>query len=152
MKTLIVVIFMCFAGMVAAQPTEVRVKPLKDYYYTGSLPLQEDVNCYVLSSRKDFKKFFGETTRPDTPDFSKELMLVLLMPSTKRDAKLDFDRISMKAGQFIEVYCKVRYGKHKLTYASYPLSTCVIPRYPGITKVHFYNNRHMRPLATVMIE
>jgi hypothetical protein len=139
MKTLIVVIFMCFAGIVAAQPTEVRVKPLKDYYYTGSLPL-------------DFKKFFGETTRPDTPDFSKELMLVLLMPSTKRDAKLDFDRISMKAGQFIEVYCKVRYGKHKLTYASYPLSTCVIPRYAGITQIHFYNNRYMRPLATVMIE
>ncbi len=152
MKRLIFIMFLLLPCVLKAQPQPVPVRFLQDYYYLGAAPLNEGVNAFVVTSRKDFKKLFGITQRPDTPDFSKEWMIVLLMPKTKWDAKIDIKDVSMKAGSFIEVYTKVFEGRHKLTYDNYPIRVAVIPRYKGINRVNFYDGKRLKPLANVVIE
>jgi len=152
MIRLIFIMFLLLPCVLKAQPQAVPVRFLQDYYYLGTAPLSDGVNAFVVTSRKEFKKLFGETKRPDTPDFSKEWMIVLLMPKTKWDAKIDIKDISMKAGSFIEVYTKVFDGIHKLTYDNYPIRVAVIPRYKNINNVNFYDGKRLRPLANVVVE
>ncbi len=142
------VILMSIKGM--AQPLPVAVKPMQDYYFAGDASmLKSGINCMVISDWKQFNKIFGTTDRPDTPQFAKEWMVVLAMPATKKEASLQFKRISMKAGEFIEVYCNIDRKIQPLTYAYIPLAACVIPKYPGINKIHFYNEENMRLIRTV---
>lgn len=152
MKQVIFVMFLLLPLLVSAQPQQVPVRFLHDYYYYGTTPLNVGVNAFVATSRKDFKKLFGETNRPDTPDFSKEWMIVLVMPKTKWDAKINISNVSMKAGSFIEVYTKVFEGKHKLTYDVYPIKVALIPKYNGISVINFYDGKRLKPLANVVVE
>lgn len=152
MKWMIFLMFLIVGRQAAAQPQPVEIKRMQDYYFIGNDDeLKSGVNCIVLKTRKQFDRMFGTTSRPDTPRFSKELMLVLLMPAGKREAKLEFKRISMKAGGFIEVYCDIDRKVRPLTYVSNPINTCVIPKYPGITKINFYDEYNMRLLGAVDI-
>lgn len=123
-----------------AQPTEVEMTPLADHYFVGDEDkLESGVNCFVIEKMKDYEKFFGRTRRADTPHFEKEWMLVLLMPSTKKDIPLKFNKVSMKAGSFIEVYCDLNNLKGgTLTYEHHPIAVCTIPKYEGINKIEFY--------------
>lgn len=150
---MIFVIFLLLGYTSYSQPQQVELKPMQDYYFLGDAThLKDGVNCYVITSRKDFKKIFGETNRPDTPFFDREWMLVLLMPKTQWHNKVDFQQISMKAGHYIEVYCKVVNSNKKLTYDFFPIKVCRIPKYKGVTKIKFYNERHMRPLSVVDVD
>ena len=98
-----VLLVFCFSASFA-QPTPVQMKKLQGYFFSGSESmLKNGVNCFVVQKEQDFEKLFGKN-RPDTPQFSKEWMLVLVMPATKKDIQLDFIKVSMKAGTFIEVY------------------------------------------------
>ncbi len=152
MKSLLLALLCLYAGMVYGQPTPVAIKPMKDYQFAGDAGmLKSGVNCIVLSDRKQFEKIFGTTDRADTPQFAKEWMLVLLLPATKKEAKLDFRRISVKAGDFIEVYCNIETRIQPLTYSYYPISTCVIPKYPGIHKINFYHENNMRLLSVAEV-
>jgi len=151
MKSILILLSVFIAVSLHAQPVPVEIRKLDNYYYLGA-PLKPWVNCMVLSDRKQFEKTFGKTSRPDTPDFSKEWMLVLTMPETKHQCDLTFQRISMKAGQFIEVYCGLDLDKFPLTYKYIPLTACAIPKYKGIHKLNFYNERKMRLLASVEVK
>jgi hypothetical protein len=140
---------------VFAQPATVQVRPLRDHHYIGGnqmLELKEGVNCFVLTSRKQYEKFFGTTTRPDTPNFANEVMLLLLMPSSKKDAKLAFQKVDIKAGNFIEVYCDVKTNLGKMTYTAYPTVACAIPRYANVQQMKFYDAKNMRLIATVPVK
>lgn len=125
-----------------AQPTEVQAKKLSGYFFSGSdAMLQDGPNCFVITKKQEFERLFGKG-RADTPHFSKEWMLVLLMPATKKDIQLEFNRISMKAGTFVEVYCdfnKLR-GKN-LTYEINPIAVCTIPRFEKVKTINFYEER-----------
>lgn len=125
-----------------AQPTEVKMKKLNGYFFSGSESmLKKEVNCYVITNKKEFEKFFGRN-RADTPHFSKEWMLILVMPATKKDIQLEFERISMKAGTFVEVYCNLNKLKGKsLTYQANPMAVCTIPRFEKVKTVNFYEER-----------
>ena len=135
-----------------AQPTPINVKPLYHYDFVGiNIDLKPGVNCFVITNHKQMEKFFGKTNRPDTPDFSKEQVLVLLVPPAKKDAKLSFDRINMKAGNFVEVYCTTKLNLGRLTYTATPVAVCTIPIYPGVEKVKFYND-DMRLIKAVDVK
>lgn len=133
-----------------AQPVQVQITPLQDYYYFSTRELQDGVNCHVLTNRKQMDKMFGKIDRPDTPDFSKELLLVMVMPKTKRQAKLSYKR-SMMAGDFIEIYCDIDLKGHRLTYEYNPIAVAIIPRYKDIRKIEFYDQDHMRQLGAATL-
>lgn len=136
-----------------AQPISIQVRPLLDHHFIGSenIALKKGINFFVISDRKQYEKFFGTTTRPDTPQFSKEVMLVMLMPYSRKESKLIFKKVDTKAGNFVEAYCDITTNVGTATYEAYPIGACAIPRYKGVTTVHFYN-QHMRKLAAVPIK
>ncbi|MCB9046335.1 MAG: hypothetical protein H6550_09365 [Chitinophagales bacterium] len=118
------------------------MKKLQGYYFSGNESVLKDgVNCFVIQKKQDFEKLFGKG-RTDTPSFSKEWMLILLMPATKKDIELEFIRVSMKAGTFIEVYCDLNKLRGKLlTYEANPIAVCTIPKFDGIKDINFYEER-----------
>ncbi len=150
MKQLLVFTFCLLHFALSAQPVQVQIRPLRDYYFTGDgSQLKPGINCFAITDRQQFNKFFGKTNRPDTPAFASEIMLVMLMRESKQDSKLSFDKVDMKAGNFIEVYCSSKINKGKLTYTTYPIAVCAIPKYKGITKLNFYNYKTMKLIQTV---
>lgn len=151
MKKLLLSTF-CLPFALNAQPTQVQTKTLRDYFFIGEgIDLKSGVNFFAVTTRKQFNRFFGETNRPDTPNFSKEIMLVMVMPASNHDAKLSFDRVDARAGNFIEVYCNIQQRGGKLPYTTYPLSVCAIPKYADVKKLRFYNNK-MRLIETVDVK
>lgn len=106
----------------------------------------------VVTNKKDMEKMFGKIDRPDTPDFSKEFLLVMVMADTKRDTKLSYRGNFSKAGNFIEIYCKPDYTKKKVTYIHNPIAVAVVLKYKGVTKVNFYEDKkEMRLLNSVSL-
>lgn len=137
---------------VFAQPKPVNVKPLHNYDFVGDgSDLKPGVNCFVITQRKHFDKFFGKSNRPDTPHFAKESVLVLLMPQTNKDSKLSFKQIDTKAGDFIEAYFYADLYKGTVNYKFYPLAMAIIPKYTGVKKVNFYNE-NMRLIKSVEVK
>ncbi|RYE25275.1 MAG: hypothetical protein EOP51_04685 [Sphingobacteriales bacterium] len=149
-KLLLSVMMICAYAAVQAQPTPVEIRQLPNHYYIGTRQqLKDEVNCFVIADRKEYEAFFGKTDRPDTPKFSKEIMLVLLMPLSKKDSRMEFKKVDMKAGDFVEAYCALDLNKGKMPYEAYPIVTCAIPRYAGVKKVNFYNDKNMKLLESV---
>lgn len=135
-----------------AQPKPVNVKPLYNYDFVGDgADLKPGVNCFVITQRKHFDKFFGKTNRPDTPHFARENVLVLLMPQTSKDSKLSFKHIDTKAGDFIEAYCHLDLYKGTVNYKFHPMAIAIIPKYTGIKRVNFYND-NIRLIKSVEIK
>ncbi len=141
-RIVIIVLLLLSSSVAFAQPSQVPMRKLQGYFFSGSESILKDgVNCFVVQKKQDFEKLFGKD-RPDTPQFSKEWMLVLVMPATKKDIQLDFVRVSMKAGTFVEVYCDLNKLKGKLlTYETNPIVLCTIPKYEGIKTINFYEER-----------
>lgn len=141
-KIVFTVLLMLFSLSAFAQPSPVQMKKLQGYFFSGSESILKDgVNCFVVQKKQDFERLFGKD-RPDTPQFSKEWMLVLVMPATKKDIQLEFVRVSMKAGTFIEVYCDLNKLRGKmLTYEANPIAICTIPKFEGIKTINFYEER-----------
>jgi hypothetical protein len=135
-----------------AQPQLVNARTLKNIDFIGDdAILKPGINCFVITEWKEYRKFFGTPTQPDTPRFSREMMLVLLMPFTNRDAKLEFNRVDTKAGNFVEVSYRVDLNKGKLTYKFYPIAISVIPRLQGVQRVKFYDGK-MKLVKTVEVK
>lgn len=152
MKQLILIMFLLLPFLIKAQPEKVPIRFLQDYYYYGTTPLKEGVNAFIVTKRRDFEKLFGKTNRPDTPDFSKEWMVVLAMPKTKWNAKIEIDKVSTKAGSFIEVYTHIDDGRRKYSYDSYPIKVALIPKYKNIKKLNLYEGRKLHPLTTLDVD
>lgn len=149
-KLLLFLLVVSFYNAIYAQPTPVEIRQLSNHYYIGTRQqLKDGVNCFVIDNRKDYEDFFGKTDRADTPKFSKEIMLVLLMPASKKESHMAFKKVDMKAGDFVEAYCSLDLNKGKTPYEAYPIATCAIPRYKGVKKVNFYNEKGMKTLQSV---
>lgn len=137
-----------------AQPSEVPMKKQTGYFFSGEQNmLKEGVNYFVIQKKNEFEKLFGKG-RSDTPSFSKECMLVLVMPATKKDIILAFNRVSMKAGTFVEVYCDLNKLRGKLmTYEANPIAVCTIPKYATVKKINFFEERKkgLEPVASIEV-
>ncbi len=151
MRMLLLLLMLAGTGFnLRAQPVPVDIRQMPHHYYIGTRQqLKEGVNCFVLTDRKQYEEFFGKSDRPDTPKFNKEVMLVLLMPASKKDSKMEFKKVDMKAGDFIEAYVSLDLYKGKMPYEAYPVATCAIPRYDGVKKVNFYNEKGMKLIQSV---
>lgn len=149
--TLVIFVLSVFAAY--AQPVPVKMRPLDSYYYVDKKGerLKNGVNYFVISDKKSFEKVFGKGTRADTPQFSKEIVIMMVMPASKHESNLKFDRVSMKAGDFVEVYCTQKLNHHKVNYEMNAVAVAAIPRSPGIRKVIFYD-QYMRKLETVEVD
>ncbi len=154
MRWLLSIVLLLTAQVVMAQPKPVEIRMLQDHYFYGDeSQLEKGVNAFVLTSRKEYEKFFGTTSRPDTPHFSKEWMLILVMPTTKTDASLAFQSVSVKAGNFMEVYCNVNPKGKKLTYEHHPIAVCAVSKQSAISKVDFYNrNKGVKLMQSVNVK
>jgi hypothetical protein len=160
-KQILTALFLLISQYAIAQPKSVEVRRLESYFFAGdNKELKSGVNYIVVTDRKQFEKLFSSLQRADTPDFSKELMLVMVMPSSRKESRLYFKSVSVKAGNFIEVNCTFDMNVQPLTYYTNPIAVCVIPRYPSIQKVNFYEEKHgkyneqvkFRPLATLDVK
>lgn len=152
MKQVILIILLLLPMLSKAQPEKVPVRFLQDYYYYGINPLKEGVNAFVVTKRREFEKLFGKTNRPDTPDFNNEWMIVLAMPKTKWNAKIEIDKVSMKAGSFIEIYTHIDDGRRKFSYDTYPIKVAIIPKFKNVKKLHFYDGKKLHPLTTLDVD
>lgn len=136
----LLILSILFSAASYAQPQDVNITKMQDHYFVGNEDdLNKGVNCFVITDRKTYEKFFGTTTRADTPRFETQWMLVMVMPLTRWESELSFNRISVKAGDFIEVYCNTKTKKHPLTYEYNPIAAVVIPKNDKINKVDFYD-------------
>jgi hypothetical protein len=146
-------VFLFFVLSAQAQPTPVKMRPLDTYFYVDKKGdrLKNGVNYFVIDDKKSFEKVFGKGTRADTPQFSKEIVIMMVMPSSKMESTLKFERVSMKAGDFVEVYCTQKLNHHKVSYEMNAIAVAAIPRSPGLKKVIFYD-QYMRRLETVEVD
>lgn len=152
--SIIAVLLFVVCGGAYAQPSEVPMKKHYTYQFVGDDGVLKDgVNFFVIQKKNEFEKLFGKG-RADTPHFSKEWMLVLVMPSTKKDIQLEFNRVSMKAGTYVEVYCDLNKLRGKqMTYKAYPIAVCTIPKYEAVKTVNFFEERRkgLEPVATIEV-
>lgn len=150
-KVYLALVFVCLTCLGYAQPGNVSIRPLQDYHFFSENELKDGVNCFVLTNRKQMEKMFGKIDRPDTPDFAKEFLLVMVMPVTKKETRLGYKGISVKAGEFIEVYCDVSLKGHRLTYDYNPIAVAIIPRYNNVRTIHFFDEKKKRLISSVAV-
>lgn len=145
MKAIITVLLLLIVAKAIAQPVPIEVKRLESYFFAGdNKTLKPGVNYLVVTDRKQFEKIFSKLQRPDTPDFSKELMLVMVMPVSRKESRLYFKSISVKAGNFLEVNCMFDINIQPLTYYANPIAACIIPKFKTVQKINFYEEKHSK--------
>ena len=146
-------IFVMFlaAGPLFAQPQVGSIRPMQDYHFYSETELKDGINCMVLTNRKQMERIFGKIDRPDTPDFAREYLLVMVMPATKKETGLKYKSMSVKAGEFIEVYCEVNLKGHRLTYEYNPIAVATIPRQDNIRTIHFFDEKRKRLIGSVNV-
>jgi len=135
----------------SAQPRQFNLRDMTGFYLDDKIPLHKGLNFMVISDRKDFIKHFGLINKPDTPNFRFHHVIVMAVPPTREQYFLSFNNIAYKAGNYIEVYCNVKYDKHKITYLDHPTVTAIIPRYFSVRTVNFYDKESKKLLASVPI-
>lgn len=129
-----------YTSPLEAQPQPIELRILQGYYANEKLKLDDGVNYIVFSKERDFERYFGHIEKEDQPNFDFEYVIVMLTKPTKEQYFLSFKPAGMKAGDFIEVYCSVKYDKHELTYYDHPIAIAAIPKYFAVTKINFYND------------
>jgi hypothetical protein len=143
--TALIFVIHFFAFGVVAQPQRVLiVRPLINYFMENTVHLNNGMNCFVITKQSDFRKMFGIAKTMDNkivePDFAKEDVIVIAMPATNHDMVLTYTD-AIRAGDFIEVYCKVQHKKYPLSYEVEHVCAGIIPKYADVKKVRFYDER-----------
>jgi hypothetical protein len=152
-KAILVLVFLIglLPANMLAQPTPLKLRPMTGYFLDPKYRLDEGPNFLVISDRGKFIKLFGQISKPDTPVFDFEHVLVMALPPTKEQMRLGFEIQAFRAGPYIEVYCTYeRISKHKLTYTSYPIVVAAIPRYFGVSQIRFYETKKREKLLGVV--
>lgn len=149
LRILIIILFTLLCCKVTAQPKTIKLRPLDGYFILNDKEIQKKTNCIVITNRRDFQRLFGSINKPDTPDFNKEIVVVLALPPAHKQSKIWFERALIKAGNFIEVYCGLQRNVHSVPYKSYPIVAAALPRSKEITYVNFYNEKDMKLIESV---
>ncbi len=142
---LLILIWILFPAIGFSQPQWVLiVRPLINYFMENSVHLGNGVNCFAITKQADFRKMFGVAKTMDNkivePDFDKENVIVIAEPTSNHDMVITFTD-AMRAGDFIEVYCKIEKKKYPLSYEVEHVCAGIIPKYPGVKKMRFYDER-----------
>jgi hypothetical protein len=145
MRLIIFIGLLLFSIRGFAQPQRVLiVRPLINYFMENSVHLKNGVSCFVITKKEDFRKMFGVAKTMDNkivePDFDKENVIVIAMPATNHDMIMTYTD-AMKAGDFIEVYCKIERKKAPLTYEMEHVCAGIIPKYKEVKNIRFYDEK-----------
>lgn len=154
---MIFIMFLLFGSNTIAQPNTIEVKDMQHYYYfpergEENQNLKKGANCFVLTTRKEMDKMFGKTDRPDTPDFKKEWMLVILMPKAKWHNIVDMELSATLIGTSLMVFCKVKESNKKLTYDHNPIKVCTVPHFKQVKTIIFHSDKHQRIYASIPVK
>jgi hypothetical protein len=99
----------------------------------------------VVSKQKEFEKYFGMAkTMNNTiiaPDFTKEVVLMIAMPETRKETVLAFDHAN-RVGADVNVFFHEK-KTYPLTYTIVPVALAAIPKYDGVTTINFYQDGRM---------
>ncbi|MBS1589582.1 MAG: hypothetical protein JST52_08220 [Bacteroidetes bacterium] len=152
MRTFFILILSIISMQIAAQPRIFNIRRLTGFYLDSKTPLSKGQNFLVISNRKDFIRQFGQINKPDTPNFQFDYFIALAMQPTREQWFLDFETRATRAGSYIEVYCNIRYEKHKITYLDHPIVTATIPRFFNVHTINFYDNSTKKLLASIPIK
>lgn len=140
-----------FCVQLQAQPTAVPLRRMTGYNLSPRVEVQKGLNFWVLTSQKKFDKLFGidkgTPPLPDAPDFSKEIVVVMAAPPTKKQMTIQFTG-AMRAGSFIEVYCSSETDR-PLTYTMYPIIVAAIPRIADVNTINYYEDQKLAGTAKV---
>jgi hypothetical protein len=143
----LLIFFLVLSGYISpAQPTNVKLRMLEGYYPLNGTYYHKGPNLWVITDQKTFDRYFGVINKPGAPDFEIEMVLVMTLPPTKRDAKLSFEKIGKRAGSYIEVYCDVQENLGKLPYVAYPTVVAAIPIYFKVSHINFYEAKKKKKL------
>ncbi len=128
-----------------AQPTQVIIiRPLQNFFLDDRVKVDDPHYCRVISKRSDFIKTFGiaktGTNKVELPDFTKDNVIMLALPASEKDVYLTYTN-AIKAGDFIEVYCKINKSRAPLTYTQQHVVLGIIPKYTGLHTIRFYDQR-----------
>jgi hypothetical protein len=145
-KALLLIQFlMLFCICCYAQPVDVIIKPLTGYFLADRTALGKGMNYFVITKENQFNKTFGMaktmSNRIDRPDFKKGMVITLALPETKRETTIEYIS-AVKAGNFIEVYYKVK-RSYPITYTIQPLALALVPKYPGVNTIKFYEGKKL---------
>ncbi|HRO41688.1 MAG TPA: hypothetical protein PL009_02570 [Flavipsychrobacter sp.] len=150
-KVLLILSLFIGTFKLSAQPREFKLKQLTGFYLDDKIPLEKGLNFKVITNRRDFIKHFGLINKPDTPNLRFNHVIVLALQPTKEQWFLSFEETAIRAGNYIEVYCSIKYDKHKITYLDRPIATAAIPKYFSVKTVNFYDKETKKQLASVQI-
>jgi len=135
----------CFA---IAQPQPLRLEPIDNLFLNNNIHLERGLNCMVFTKQIDFNKTFGlaktETNIIKVPNFDSVQVLMIALPADNHDAILTFISAT-RAGEVVEVYCKVQKKNYPLTYTAEHIAVVSIPRIKGVNTINFYEgNRKVK--------
>lgn len=134
-----------------AQPRQFKLRPLEGFFLDAKVPLKKGVNFFHIHDRRTFIRYFGLISKPDTPNFDMEDVVVMALPPAKKTSTIGFMPTAAKAGNFIEIYCMVGKEQHKVPYIAYPIVVAAIPRYFSVTKINFYDAEKKKLLQTIPV-
>lgn len=141
----------CCGFFALAQPISFSVRPIEGYQLDPKKQLSSDLNFFVVSDERTFKRMFGTPNEVTAPDFEFDQVIVMAMKPTKREVFIRFAQDAYKAGNYLEVYCSIeRVGRHKLTYEYMPLAIAVVPKFFHVNQVRFYSNGKRKMLLGIV--
>lgn len=137
------------------QPQRVLiVRPLVNYFLENTVQLDNGVNCFAITTQPEFRKMFGVAKTVDNvivePDFTKENVIVIAMPATNHDMVITYTD-AVRAGDFIEVYCKIQKKKYPLSYEVQHVCAGIIPKYAEVKWIKFYDEKR-KLIGTVRLK
>jgi hypothetical protein len=144
-RHLVTLIFVIGFYTAEAQPQRVIiVKPLLNYFINNTVHLTSGMNVFIITKQSEFRKMFGMAKTMDNkivePDFTKEDVIVIAEPATNHDMVITYTD-AIRAGDFVEVYCKIEKKKYPLSYEVQHMCLGIIPKYNEIKWVKFYDQR-----------
>src|SRR5690606_17962410 len=95
---------------------------------------------------------FSPIIKSKIPDFSKHWFIAIALPPQQRDYQMTVNKVSYKAGNFIEIYIGIDRKGGKLSYTNYPISTVLIPKYDNIEVVNFYESASLKKVGSVDVK
>lgn len=133
------------------QPLSFDLRQMEGFYLQSNISLEKGLNFFVIRTRRDFIRHFGLINKPDTPNFSREQVVVMALPPSAKESKLAFMPVGKKAGHYVEIYCVPQINIHRLTYTTYPIVVAAMPRYLHVTEINFYHNTNKKLLRKVRL-
>lgn len=136
-----------------SQPMTLKITPYDNLFLNNNIHLNHGLNCKVFDNKLDFDKTFGfaktESNIIRVPNFDSVQVIMIALPADNHDADMFFVSAT-RAGETVEIYCKVKKKNYPLTYTAEHIAVASVPRIKGVNTFNFYEGN--RKVATVRLK